>query len=225
MQRLRAPEREEAEEESKMSKTTMRVVPLFALGAVGILLASGILRAQTLSGSGLVAALRQGGYVIVIRHASSPRETPDKKSANPDNTNLERQLDQAGRTQSAAMGKAMRDLKIPIGEVLSSPTYRALETVKYAQWPSAKPVPELGDGGQSMQGISEAQSAWLQKKVTEPPRGTNTILVTHMPNLARAFPQVSNIADGEALIFHPDGKGAAPLVGRVKIEEWSNLRP
>jgi phosphohistidine phosphatase SixA len=208
-----------------MSNARLRLLSIVALGVVGILAAVGITRAQTLSGSGLVAALRQGGYVIVMRHASSPREVPDKNSANPDNTKLERQLDQTGRTSSAAMGKAMRDLKIPVGEVLSSPTYRALETVKFAQWPDPRPVPELGDGGQSMQGVSDAQGVWLQKKVTEAPKATNTILVTHMPNLSRAFPQVSAVADGEALIFHPDGKGAAPLIARVKIEEWSNLRP
>ena len=180
---------------------------------------------QTLSGSSLVAALRQGGYVIVMRHASSPREIPNKSIANPDNTNMERQLDQAGRVSAVVMGKALRDLKIPIGEVLSSPTYRALETIRLAQWQNPKTVVELGDGGQSMQGVSEAQGMWLQKRVTEAPTGTNTLLVTHMPNLSRAFPNVTGMADGEALVFHPDNKGNAPLVARIKIEEWPGLRP
>lgn len=49
--------------------------------------------AQTLSGQALVAALREGGYVIVMRHASSPREEPDERTANADNVNRERQLD------------------------------------------------------------------------------------------------------------------------------------
>ena len=89
--------------------------------------------AQALHGDALVKALRQGGYVIVMRHTSSPREVPDKKTANADNVKPERQLDEEGRTTATAMGKALRELKIPIGEVLTSPTYRALETVKYAQ--------------------------------------------------------------------------------------------
>jgi phosphohistidine phosphatase SixA len=197
---------------------------IFAIIA-GVLSFNSVTHSQTLSGSSLVTALRQGGYVIVMRHASSPRQTPDKSNANPDNTNMERQLDEAGRASSTAMGKAMRDLKIPVGEVLSSPTYRALETVRLAQWQNPKIVAELGDGGQSMQGVSEAQGMWLQKRVTQAAAGTNTILVTHMPNLARAFPDVTGVADGEALIFHPDRKGNAPLVARIKIEEWSNLRP
>ena len=51
------------------------------------------------------------------------------------------------------------------------------------------------------------------------------MIVTHMPNLSRAFPQETGIADGEALIFHPDGKGSATLVARIKIDEWPALRP
>lgn len=188
------------------------------------LMTAGAAHAQSLSGEGLVKALRQGGYVIVMRHASSPREEPDAKLANPDNVNHERQLDAEGRATATAMGKALHDLKIPIGEVFSSPTYRALETVRLAQLGNAHPVPELGDGGRSMQISSEAQAAWLRNKVTQFPSGTNTVLVTHFPNITRAFPQsAAGLADGEALIFGPDGKGGAAVVARVKIEEWPRL--
>jgi phosphohistidine phosphatase SixA len=159
-----------------------------------------------------------------MRHASSPREAPDRKTANADNVNLERQLDETGRTSATAMGKALRDLKIPMGEVLASPTYRALETVRFAQLSNPKTYSELGDRGQSMQGVTEADAAWLRQRVTQAPKGTNTILVTHMPNIARAFPQASGVTDGESLIFHPDGKGGGTLVARIKIEEWSRLR-
>ena len=46
---------------------------------VGALSVAGTAHAQTLSGDGLVNALRHGGYVIVMRHTSSPREA-DRKS-------------------------------------------------------------------------------------------------------------------------------------------------
>ena len=172
----------------------------------------------------LLAALRHGGNVIVMRHASSPREVPDEKAANPDNVKRERQLDEAGRTTSVAMGKAIRDLKISIGEVLTSPTYRAMETVRLAQLPNAKAVDELGDGGQSMQAVADAQAAWLRERVTHLPTGTNTIIVTHMPNIARAFPDWGMVADGEGVILGVDAKGGTRPVGRIKIEEWPRLR-
>ena len=177
--------------------------------------------AQTLSGPALVQALRHGGYVIVMRHASSPQKPPAKPDADPDNVNVERQLDEVGRATAAAMGAALRDLKIPIGEVLSSPTYRALETVRLAQFGKPETFAELGDGGQSMRGATDAQSAWLQKKVTEFHTGSNTLIVTHFPNIMRAFPQWSaGLADGEALVLGPDRNGGAALVARVKIEDW-----
>jgi phosphohistidine phosphatase SixA len=182
--------------------------------------------AQTLSGEALVKALRQGGCVIVMRHASSPREVPDKQTANPDNLKPERQLDETGRTTSTAMGKALRELKIPIGEVFTSPTYRAIETLRLAQLANPKATPELGDNGQSMAGGTEAQAVWLQKIVTQFPAGTNTLVVTHLPNLTRAFPELATgMADGEALIFAPNGKGGAKVIARVKIEDWSKMRP
>jgi phosphohistidine phosphatase SixA len=194
----------------------LAALPLFALSAP----------AQNLEGDALVQALRHGGYVILMRHASSPREAPSKAASNADNVNLERQLDETGRATATAMGEALRKLKIPIGEVVSSPTYRALETVRYARFGSPKTAPELGDNGQSMQVSTEAQTAWLQKRVTQfPPPGANTLLITHFPNISRAFPQESkDVADGECLIFGPDGKGGAALVARVKIEQWPSLR-
>jgi phosphohistidine phosphatase SixA len=183
---------------------------------------------QLLHGEALVKVLRQGGYVIVMRHTSSPREAPGKQAANADNVKIERQLDETGRTTASAMGKAIRELKIPIGEVLTSPTYRALETVKYAELGKPQPFAELGDNGQSMQGGTEAQATWLRKRVTQFPKGTNTIantiIVTHFPNLRDAFPQLGNVDDGEALVFGPDGKGGATIVGRIKIEEWPAMR-
>src|SRR5579883_855155 len=104
----------------------MKAGLLSALAALGA-----VISAQTLQGDALLKLMRRGGYILVMRHASSPREVPDKQTANPDNAKPERQLDAEGRASAGAMGKALRDLKIPIGEVLSSPTYRALETVKY----------------------------------------------------------------------------------------------
>jgi phosphohistidine phosphatase SixA len=201
----------------------MRTFPLLSIVAAMLSL-SGTAHAQDLHGEALVKALQKGGYVLVMRHASSPREVPDKQAANPDNSKPERQLDEVGRNTAIAMGKALRDLRIPIGNVLSSPTYRALETVHLAQFGAPQTFVELGDNGQSMQGGTPAQAEWLQKQVAHLPTGTNTIIVTHLPNITGAFPQfASGLADGEALIFGPDANGKPILVARVKIEAWPAL--
>ena len=191
---------------------------------VSVLLTPSGASAQELQGKSLVSGLQRGGYVILMRHANAPRELPSAQAADPENVHLERQLDENGRTTAVAFGKALRDLKISIGQVLSSPTYRAFETARYAQLPTPRAIPELGDNGQSMQLTKESQAAWLQKHVTEFPSGSNTIIITHQPNIAGAFPQWSDsLSEGEALILGPDGKGGAILIARVKIEEWPKL--
>ena len=190
----------------------------------GVALVTSVSGAQNKPSADLIAMLRQGGYVLVMRHASSPREVPTAQTANADNPKLERQLDQPGRAGAAAMGQSLGDLKIAVGDVVTSPTYRALETVKYARLANATPVAALGDGGQSMKGVSEVDAAWLRAKAAEVPRRGNTIIVTHMPNLSGAFPAWGAVADGETVVVRPDGQGGTTLIARVKIEEWSKMR-
>jgi hypothetical protein len=52
------------------------------------LLVTGTAQADPLSGATLVTALRQGGYVLLMRHASSPPAPPATESADHDNTRL-----------------------------------------------------------------------------------------------------------------------------------------
>jgi hypothetical protein len=75
-----------------------------------------------------------------------------------------------------------------------------------------------------MKGVTDADGAWLRERATRSPKGTNTVIVTHMPNIARAFPDWGAVADGEVVVVAPDGKGGANAVGRIKIEEWSRFR-
>lgn len=179
-----------------------------------------------LSGKTLLAGLRAGGYVILMRHASSPRQPPDSTIADPENPQLERQLDEGGRVSARDLGIALRQLRIPVGQVLSSPTYRALETIKLAQMGVPITFPELGDSGRSMTADDTGtRGAWLRAKAAAPPTaGTNTVIVTHYPNIIEAYPQeATGLADGEALILRPDQRGGTQLIARLKIGEWSSL--
>ena len=197
-----------------------------AIGLCAFFLVWGVAQAATLSGHPLAEQLAKGGYVILMRHASSPAAPPDSRAADPANPGLERQLDQKGRDGAAAMGRAVKALHLPIGAVLSSPTYRARETVRLAGLGSPEIFPELGDGGQSMQaGAVAGEAGWLRGKVEqEPSAGTDSFIVTQMPNIAAAFgDSASGLTDGEAMVFKPDGHGAAALVARVKMADWPAL--
>ena len=191
-----------------------------------LLMAMHSAHSEPLAGKELISALRQGGYVILMRHASSPRNLPEATQADVENINHERQLDEEGRASALAMGEALRRAHIPIGDVWSSPTYRALQTIKLARFGSPTIFEELGDGGQSMRADKTgARANWLKAKVSAPPGPhENTLIVTHFPNISEAYPQDAvGLADGEALILHPDGHGGATIVARVRIDEWATL--
>jgi phosphohistidine phosphatase SixA len=195
------------------------------LAALVIALWAGCACAQTLSGEALVKALQGGGYVLLMRHAASPMALPDAATAEPDNVKGERQLDATGKATAKVMGDAFKAMKLPIGKILSSPTYRALQTARIARLPTPLTALELGEGTQGMQGSGAAPGSWLVQTVSEPPRtGTDTVLITHFPNIRAAYPDYAQgLADGETLVFRPGGAGKAELVARVKIEDWPAL--
>ena len=55
---------------------------------------------------------------------------------------------------------------------------------------------------------------------TPPKEGTNTILITHKPNIIDALgKEWFDVKEGEASIFKPEG-GQYRLLGRVQMEDW-----
>ena len=204
----------------------LKTIALFIPVLLAAFPPASVVRADDLQGASLVQHLREGGYVLLLRHAHSPASPPTKEIADESNLSLERQLDEQGRDTAKAMGKAIKKLHIPISLILSSPTYRAIETVRVAGLGIAQPTSQLSDGGQSMmRDAVSGQASWLRSTVaSQPKRGTNTLLVTHMPNIQTAFPDdAEGLSDGEMLIFRPDGAGAAKLVAKIKIEDWPGL--
>ena len=192
-----------------------------AIVAAMALACGSLANAQTPSGAALVELLRHGGYVFVMRHAHAPEAPPSTAEADPANGKGERQLDAAGRSAALAMGSALRKLHLPIGAAWSSPTFRAQETARLAGLPAAKIAAELGDSGHSMQAATEQQARWLLTTANRRPRtGTDTVIVTQYPNIKAAFgDEASDMKDGEALVFRPDGN-APRLVARVMMDQW-----
>jgi len=60
--------------------------------------------------------------------------------------------------------------------------------------------------------------------VEAPDPGTNTVIVTHKPNILDAFGKDwFEVKEGEASVFRPDGKAGFQLVGRVLSQQWTEL--
>ena len=66
------------------------------------------------------------------------------------------------------------------------------------------------------------RTAGLRKLVGTAPRpGTNTVLVTHKPNILDAFGKDwFDVREGEASLFRPSGFGKLVPVARVQAADW-----
>ncbi len=156
----------------------------------------------------LVAALREGGYVIYFRHAATGFSQPDTDRQNLSDCATQRNLSDAGRDDARAIGEGVRALGIPIGDVLSSEYCRTRETAELA-FGRVTLTPDLTSRASTTDPVARAERIEALRRLlaTPPAPGTNTVLVGHMFNLADATGVA--IAEGEAAIFLPLGDGPA----------------
>ncbi len=65
--------------------------------------------------------------------------------------------------------------------------------------------------------------AFRKMLATPPAAGTDTVLITHKPNIVDALGKDwFEVKEGETSIFRPEG-GSYKLVARVQMEEWSRI--
>ena len=65
--------------------------------------------------------------------------------------------------------------------------------------------------------------AFRKMLAAAPKLGTNTILITHFPNIIAALGKDwFDVKEGEATIFRPEN-GSYKLVGRVQMDEWPRI--
>jgi phosphohistidine phosphatase SixA len=202
---------------------------LYLLAAVPLVLMSH-LRPAAADTAELIAALKQGGYVLVFRHGATDERQKDVYPFRFDDMTAQRQLSDKGREMASQMGAAIRKLGIPVGEVYTSQLNRAVETGKLLAEKVVKPVDALTDssaasttGMANPTGANARAGAAVRRLVDAAPRaGTDTFLVTHKTNMADAFgKEASDVQEGEAFVYKASGAGAATLVGRIKAADWS----
>lgn len=176
-----------------------------------------------------VAALKKGGYVVVFRHGAT---TAAKGDADPmgagrgKSTATERQLSELGRQTAREIGGALKTLRIPIGAVYTSELNRAVETGRLISGKEVTPTAAFTEAGEHVATTEGARRAEAMRNIaaTRPAKGTNTLVVTHKPNIVDAFGKDwADVREGEASIFRPDGKGKFVPAGRVLASEWAEL--
>lgn len=161
-------------------------------------------------------ALRGGGHVLFMRHAPTDTSIPDRfQGVDLKDCSTQRPLSTEGRRQAAQVGKALRKLGVPVGEVRASPYCRTLETAELA-FGRAVPDRSLLNTAYLTAGEKAPTVAAFREALSRPvPPGTNRVLVSHSSTLADAtgtFPK----QEGIMMVFHPDGRGGFRQVATLR---------
>src|SRR3977135_1723528 len=165
-----------------------------------------------------IEALRQGGHVIVFRHGATYSDQADTDPLNPANVAKQRQLHDEGRALAKTIGESIRKLGIPVGQVQTSMFQRAVDTGTLLGFGEVKTSPDITEGGLVVTpNENNRRTAAFRKLVGEPPpAGSNTVIVSHKPNIMDAFGKDwFEVREGEASVFKPDGNGGYKLVIRI----------
>ncbi len=185
-----------------------------------------IVASQPPAPADLLDALRLGGHVIVLRHGATTLDVAKDGMSNSGKVQIERQLSDAGRAQAIAIGKGLRKLGIHVGDVMTSPLQRAVETASLLAVGEVKVAPDLAEAGTAISRTENDRRADILRKLVGYHSGPdNLVIVTHRPNLIEAFgASLADMREGEAAVFEPDLTGDGyRVVARFQASDWDLL--
>src|ERR1700678_3999074 len=133
----------------------------------------------------IAQALRTGGLVIVVRHGATFPDQADTDPLNFDNIAAQRNLNDKGKALAKAFGDSLRQVGIPVGKVYTSKYNRAYETAVIAGFRDVEKTADLTEGGLVVSPNENSRRVEAFRKLlgAAPKPGTNTILITHKPNI------------------------------------------
>jgi broad specificity phosphatase PhoE len=173
----------------------------------------------------IARALRAGDLVIVVRHGATFPDQADTDPFNLDNIAAQRNLNDKGKALAKAFGDALRQAGVPVGKVYTSKFNRAYETAVIAGFKDIEKTTDLTEGGLVVSPNENNRRAEAFRKMlaSAPKAHTNTILITHQPNIIAALGKDwFDVKEGEASIFRP-ANGGYTLVARVQMDEWPRI--
>jgi phosphohistidine phosphatase SixA len=166
----------------------------------------------------IIQTLKQGGYVIYLRHAATDHSQADSDLSNFENCNTQRNLSSQGETEAVTFGVAIKRANIKISSVISSPYCRCVDTSTKA-FSKVVVNPLLRATFNENKQNTDELLGYLDKKLSEvPDKGTNSVLVSHSANL-REVTGIWPKPEGVMHVFKPDGK-SYQHIGSVTPKQW-----
>jgi len=186
---------------------------------------AGTTQTSAMSDKDVAQALQAGGYVIVVRHGATFPDQADTDPLNFDNVAAQRNLNDKGKALAREFGEALRRAGVPVGKIYTSKYNRAYETAVLAGFKNIEKTADLTEGGLIVSPNENNRRAEALRKMlaAAPQPGTNTVLITHYPNILAALGKDwFDVKEGEASIFRPQDS-AYVLVARVRMGEWPRI--
>jgi len=161
----------------------------------------------------LLAELRQGGFVIYLRHAVTAA-TPEPAVGDLADCSWQRNLNDAGRRQAATVGARLKEQGIAVAALEASPFCRTRQTAELAfgREPAIN-VELLYHVTQTAEQVAAANARLKARLGERPTAGGNLVLVGHSPTMKDA--SAVELPEGEAAIVKPNGDGTFRVVGRL----------
>src|SRR5512147_76357 len=182
-----------------------RVVGLAVLAAVLTWSAASAAQAS----SAVWDALRGGGQIVILRHASTEPGLGDPPGFRLEDCATQRNLSEAGRAEARRIGAAFVRRAIAVARVLSSRWCRCVETARLAfgRVEAWSPLDSFFDD----RSREPQQTRAVRALIAEPFTGGNLILVTHQVNITA----LTGIAPamGEIIVLSPEPPGNFKIVG------------
>lgn len=188
-------------------------------------LAAGLPRAAQADDAQLMKTLKAGDNVILVRHGATYTNQADTDPLHLDNVAAQRTLNDKGVALAKGFGEALRAARLPIGNVYTSKFDRAYQTAALAGLQAIETSTDITEGGLVVTtDENNRRAAALRAMLAAPPKpATNTIIITHRPNILDALGKDwFDVKEGEASIFHVEN-GAFHLIARVQMDEWARL--
>lgn len=185
------------------------------LGWAPLLLGGGWIGAVRADESGW-RALAAGGCAVLLRHAQTVPGIGDPPGFRLDDCATQRNLSEAGRTESRRFGDEIRRRGIAIDEVLSSRWCRCVDTARLAFPQHEVRVFESLNSFFADGSTRQAQTDALRDYLGRQPATRRIVMVTHQVNISALTGQ--GVGMGEAVLVRVGRPGATEeAIGRLRV--------
>ena len=185
--------------------------------AISVILGVGLLGhpAAAASLDRLIAQLKSGGHVLMIRHAYAPG-TGDPEHFRIGDCATQRNLNDQGRAQAEKIGQWLRRRGIHAARIYSSQWCRCLETARLLKLGPVTELPALNSFFERPQDREPNLAALRAFLAQQPTDGPLIVLVTHFVTIAGITGE--GVASGQGVVLKLQSVGRAEFIGPLTLE-------